>query len=107
MSALAFLSILFPTCGVVLGGWRCIAVVAVVDFGLRRMTLFQQTFQKGAAPTAAGSGSVAVGQLAGQLGFFDADVLHDFALRDVKAEADFVVVIHDVTNAVATRHASR
>jgi hypothetical protein len=25
----------------------------------------------------------------------------------VKAEADFVVVIHDVTNAVATRHASR
>lgn len=90
--------------GVVAGGWQWVGIAGLLGAGV---ILFQQTLQERTAPAASGSGSVALGKLAGQFGLFDANELNDFPLRDVKAEADFIVVIHDVMSAVATRQASK
>lgn len=72
-----------------------------------------QPLEKGTAPTASRSGTIAIGQLAGDNGFLGTYVLDDFSPRDVKAEAQFFVIVHgpspapSVMSQLATWQASR
>jgi hypothetical protein len=57
---------------------------------------FKEALQEGAAPTAAGSSAVALGELAEAAGFFEADEVLDLSPGDMEAEAKFFVGFHDL-----------
>lgn len=77
-----------PLTGVVLDGGQLFAILAALTH------LFEQLSQKRPAPATAGSRAVAVTQLSGALGVFDANEIHDLAFGDVKAQTKFVVEVH-------------
>jgi hypothetical protein len=67
----------------------------VVSFGLQaRAGGFEVLFEKGNAPSAAGSRPSTITQLAGDARTVHAEMVQYFSLRDVEAEADFVVELH-------------
>jgi hypothetical protein len=73
--------------GVVVGG-QSFDFLAVLRF-------VKQLFDKGDAPSAAGTGAVAFADLAGTPRFVDADEVADFPLGYMKAVADFIVGLHE------------
>jgi hypothetical protein len=58
--------------------------------------LAKQSLEVGPAPTTASAGAEAVAKLPGPFRPLDAQKVHDLALRDMKAEANFVVEVHSV-----------
>jgi len=58
------------------------------------MDLLHQSVQERSAPTATGTRSKALADLAGARNFFHADVVDHFTPRDVEAEAKFIIGLH-------------
>jgi hypothetical protein len=61
-----------------------------------RLSLFEQFDQEWSTPTAAGTCTKTLAQLAGPNWLFQPKVVHHFPFRNVKAEAEFVVQFHDL-----------
>ena len=59
--------------------------------------LIEQPPQIAAAPTAAGSRAEAIAELSDPLGPLDAQIVYELSLRNVKAEADFIVEFHGIS----------
>jgi hypothetical protein len=55
---------------------------------------FKEALQEGAAPAAAGSGAVTLGELSEAAGLFEADEVLDLPAGDMEAEAKFFVGFH-------------
>jgi hypothetical protein len=74
------------------------AIVIAARHPLRRVALLIglliQLFEIRSAPAATGSRTEAIGQLSDASRLFDAQVIHDFAFRNVKTETEFVIEFH-------------
>jgi hypothetical protein len=74
-----------------------LGVLLGIDVGLsgRRVALIEHAAQISTAPAAASARPEAIGQLAGAARLFHADVVQQLPLRDMEAEANFVVEFHN------------
>jgi len=56
--------------------------------------LQKNSFEKGATPTAAGTGTTTLGQLGCSAGLLDSRKINQLSAGDVKAQADFIIGGH-------------
>ena len=56
--------------------------------------LLHQAFQERSAPSTTGPCTKALRQLAGYLWLIDTDELHHLSFGDVKAETEFIIILH-------------
>jgi len=89
-SATALADIVTPLFGVIFRAGNVSDGLTVAD------AFLEQLLQEGAAPATTGPSTKALTQLPRTLGFLDANEVRDFAPRDVEAEADFAIEIHDM-----------
>ena len=72
----------------------------VVGGGLRRIDALDQLLHENTAPTAARTGSLAFAQTTGHANFVHAYVIDHLAPCDMKAQAKFVVRLHERSTAL-------
>jgi len=59
------------------------------------LCLVKQLVQERATPSTAGAGTKTLTELTGATWFFDPQVIHHLAFRDVKAQTEFIIQVHD------------